>query len=93
MTSALSRNTQVHYPGWDSRWDEWVPRERLRWGSKRRSHDLQGVTPSQGDTVEMWCEGLQVPGAWLESVVHTVVDGRLRLGEVSHVNNWNMSQW
>lgn len=22
---------KIHYPGWDSRWDEWVHRDRLRW--------------------------------------------------------------
>lgn len=22
---------KVRYPGWDGRWDEWVPRHRLRW--------------------------------------------------------------
>lgn len=73
---------KVHYPGWEARWDEWVPRERLRWGSERRATALKGISPGEGDSVEMWCEGVHVPGAWLEAVVHGVKHGRLYLGEV-----------
>lgn len=73
----------MHYPGWEPRWDEWVPRERLRWGNERRAAALKGVSSQEGDSVEMWCEGVHVPGAWLEAVVHTVKNGRLYLGEVS----------
>ena len=36
--------------------------------------------------VEMWCEGLHVPGAWLEAVVHSKAQGCLNLGEVNHKN-------
>ena len=76
---------KVHYPGWEPRWDEWVPRERLRWGNERRAAALKGVSPKEGDSVEMWCEGVHVPGAWLEAVVHTVKNERLYLGEVSKI--------
>ena len=27
----LSSRYKIHYPGWISRWDEWVDRKRLRW--------------------------------------------------------------
>ena len=63
-----------------------MPRERLRWGNERRAAALKGVSPQEGDSVEMWCEGVHVPGAWLEAVVHTVKNGRLYLGEVSIFN-------
>lgn len=43
---------------------------------------MEGTTPKKGDSVEMWCQGLHVPGAWLEAVVHNVEHGRLYLGEV-----------
>ena len=73
---------QVHYPGWEDKWDEWVPRDRLRWGNERLAAALEGIAPRKGDSVEMWCQGLHVPGAWLEAVVHGVEKGRLYLGEV-----------
>lgn len=72
----------MHYPGWESRWDEWVKRDRLRWGNEGRATALRGTPPAVGDSVEMWCEGVHVPGAWLEAVVHSVKDGRLNLGEM-----------
>eukprot|EP00752_Nemacystus_decipiens_P001227 g1226.t1 len=73
---------KVHYPGWEDKWDEWVPRDRLRWGNERLAAALKGIPPRKGDSVEMWCQGLHVPGAWLEAVVHGVEKGRLYLGEV-----------
>lgn len=76
----------MHYPGWEARWDEWVTRDRLRWGNERRADVLKGIAPSEGDSVEMWCEGVHVPGAWLEADVHAVEDGRLYLGEVRNAN-------
>lgn len=74
--------TKIHYPGWESKWDEWVPRDRLRWGNERLARALKGATLAKGDSVEMWCQGLHVPGAWLEAVVHEVDKNRLYLGEV-----------
>ncbi|CAM9099799.1 unnamed protein product, partial [Scytosiphon promiscuus] len=70
-------NYKIHYPGWEAKWDEWVPRERLRWGNERLAKNLEGATPAKGDSVEMWCQGLHVPGAWLEAVVHEVEKDRL----------------
>jgi len=29
--AGLSARYKIHYPGWISRWDEWVDRSRLRW--------------------------------------------------------------
>lgn len=40
-------------------------------------------SPVKGDSVEVWCQGLHVPGAWLEAVVYEVEKGRLYLGEVN----------
>lgn len=27
----LQGKYKIRYPGWDQRWDEWVPQHRLRW--------------------------------------------------------------
>jgi RNA binding activity-knot of a chromodomain len=56
------RRYKVHYPGWESRWDEWVPRERLRWGNDARAAKLKQEPITVGDTVEIWCGGVNVPG-------------------------------
>ena len=60
---------QIHYPGWDSNWDEWVSRDRLRWP----------VDPSYlstifmvRDKIEVWCTGTHVKGAWLQARVRQV---------------------
>ena len=65
---------QIHYPGWESRWDEWVDRERLRWPMK--PDNASSAKICKGDTVELWCCGFNVPGAWLESVVKRVKKDR-----------------
>jgi hypothetical protein len=45
------------------RWDEWVPKARLRWAvDKNEIAHIQS-----DDIVELWCCGANVPGAWLES--------------------------
>lgn len=61
---------RIHYPGWDSNWDEWVVRDRLRWP----------VDPSYlstvfkvRDVVEVWCTGTHVKGAWLQARVRQVI--------------------
>lgn len=69
---------KIRYPGWESRWDEWVPRVRLRWTVKR---DVDS-TIHAGDLVELWCCGTNVPGAWLESKVKRVRGDRYCLGRV-----------
>lgn len=69
---------KIRYPGWDSRWDEWVPRARLRW--KVAANTL--VSIQAGDVVELWCCGANVPGAWLESKVKRVRNGRYCLGRI-----------
>lgn len=56
---------KIKYPGWDDRWNEWVSRSRLRW--KVETNNV--VQIRVGDPVEVWCVGMTVPGAWLESRV------------------------
>lgn len=69
---------KIRYPGWDSRWDEWVPRSRLRWAVN--ANTIAGI--HVGDIVELWCCGANVPGAWLESKVKKVRGNRFCLGKV-----------
>lgn len=63
---------KIRYPGWESRWDEWVPRSRLRWAVDRNTV----VSIHVGDTVELWCCGANVPGAWLETKVKKIRNDR-----------------
>ncbi len=69
---------KIHYPGWESRWDEWVPRTRLRWAVEANTI----CQLNAGDVVELWCCGANVPGAWLESRVKKVRDGRYCVNRV-----------
>ncbi|KAJ1414017.1 hypothetical protein B484DRAFT_454949 [Ochromonadaceae sp. CCMP2298] len=69
---------KIRYPGWESRWDEWVPRDRLRWAVSRNTL----VSIQVGDVVELWCCGANVPGAWLESKVKRIRGDRFCLGRV-----------
>lgn len=69
---------KIHYPGWDPRWDEWVPRNRLRWAVEKNT--LESIEVN--DTVELWCIGSHVPGAWLESYVRKIRHNRYCLGSV-----------
>lgn len=69
---------KIHYPGWESRWDEWVPKTRLRWVSEMDPF----VKIEVGDIVELWCCGTNVPGAWLESKVRKIKDGKYCLGKI-----------
>jgi len=70
---------KIHYPGWESRWDEWVPRNRLRWAVDKNV--LCQILA--GAEVELWCCGANVPGAWLETKVKKVGrDGRFCLHKV-----------
>ena len=69
---------KIRYPGWESRWDEWVPRDRLRWAVERNT--LCHITA--GSVVELWCCGANVPGAWLESKVKKVRGNRYCINRV-----------
>jgi hypothetical protein len=69
---------KIRYPGWESRWDEWVPRSRLRWAVSENTI----VKIDLNDVVELWCCGANVPGAWLESRVKRVRGGRYCIGGV-----------
>ena len=69
---------KIRYPGWESRWDEWVPRSRLRWAVER--NNLAKIKPDA--VVELWCCGANVPGAWLETRVKRVRNGRYCVGRV-----------
>ena len=44
---------KIHYPGWVSRWDEWVHRNRLRWATEANEFSQIRVH----DDVEIWCCG------------------------------------
>lgn len=69
---------KIRYPGWESRWDEWVPRSRLRW-----TVDFNAIAKIQvDDVVEVWCCGSNVPGAWLECVVKKISQGKYNVGKV-----------
>lgn len=69
---------KIRYPGWDSRWDEWVPRSRLRWTVQENI--IESI--NAGDIVELWCCGTNVPGAWLETKVKRTRHNRYCLGKV-----------
>eukprot|EP01033_Poteriospumella_lacustris_P008872 gene8872-6384_t len=82
-TAALSNPAhetmyKIHYPGWETRWDEWVPRSRLRWVASANDEDVLEA----GDVVELWCAGHNVPGAWLECIVKDIQQGSYCLGKV-----------
>lgn len=69
---------KVHYPGWDSKWDEWIPKSRLR-----RKVDGNNIEKIQvNDIVELWCCGNQVPGAWLETFVKKIKNEQYCVGDV-----------
>jgi hypothetical protein len=70
---------KIHYPGWESRWDEWVPRSRFRWAVD--PNVIASIFPS--DRVELWCCGSNVPGAWLEARVSRIRDGLYCINKVS----------
>jgi hypothetical protein len=74
---------KIRYPGWDSRWDEWVPRNRLRW--KVATNTLVSIQP--GDVVELWCCGANVPGAWLECKVKKIRNAKYNLGRITASGN------
>mmetsp|Transcript_16105 Transcript_16105/g.49808 ORF Transcript_16105/g.49808 Transcript_16105/m.49808 type:complete len:310 (-) Transcript_16105:63-992(-) len=59
---------RVHYLHWDSRWDEWVARDQLRWPVPEGRSGAVAI----GDVVDVWCSGHAVPGAWLRAVVATI---------------------
>lgn len=69
---------KIKYPGWDDRWDEWVPRSRLRWAVDKNTV----VQICANDAVEIWCCGATVPGAWLESRVTKIRGDRYCVGNV-----------
>lgn len=78
LNARSMRRYRVHYPGWDSRWDEWVDLHRLRWELDR---DVD--TEIEVNTVvELWCTGVNVPGAWLEARVRRIRGGMYYLGRI-----------
>ena len=70
---------KIRYPGWESRWDEWVSRARFRW----LVDNDESSCIHEGDEVELWCCGANVPGAWLETRVVKIADGQYCLKKVS----------
>jgi len=79
VEGAFSARYKIHYPGWVSRWDEWVHRNRLRW---KKCDDIDGTPIRVNDDVEVWCCGSNVPGAWLEAKVRKVRGDRYDVGRV-----------
>lgn len=73
MQLAQTRNTlkryRIHYPGWDSNWDEWVSRDRLRWPV---DSSYLSTRFRVRQVVEVWCTGTHVKGAWLQARVKQV---------------------
>ena len=53
-------------------------RSRLRWAVER--NNLARIRLN--DVVELWCCGANVPGAWLESRVKRIRNGRYCVGKV-----------
>lgn len=78
-TSSTSKRYKVHYLNWDSRWDEWVSRDQLRWPVQ----EGKTCAISPGDDVEVWCSGNTVPGAWLRAVVDRVEAELFCVGNVA----------
>ncbi|KAJ8598866.1 hypothetical protein CTAYLR_010464 [Chrysophaeum taylorii] len=78
-TSPTNKRYKVHYLNWDSRWDEWVSRDQLRWPVQ----EGKTCAISPGDDVEVWCSGNTVPGAWLRAVVDRVDDELFCVGNVA----------
>ena len=74
----MSLGYKIRYPGWDSRWDEWVLRSRLRWRVERN----ETAKLQANDSVELWCFGSNVPGAWLEARVKKVRGDSYCVGKV-----------
>lgn len=64
---------KIHYPGWDHQWDEWVVRSRLRWTVEK--NNIEKIFPD--DIVEVFCQGTQVPGAWLVTKVLEISEDNL----------------
>ena len=76
----IQRKYKIRYPGWESKWDEWVGRERLRWAV-----DTNTLTSIRNnDFVELWCCGSNVPGAWLQTQVKGVRNGQYCLSRGSN---------
>ncbi|CAM9280816.1 unnamed protein product [Pylaiella littoralis] len=70
---------RIHYPGWDSNWDEWVVRDRLRWPVD--PFYLSTVFKVR-DVVEVWCTGTHVKGAWLQARVRQIKQDQVSLKNV-----------
>lgn len=76
---------KVTFPGWQGRWDEWVPRERLRWPVKRADPRFERTIRPR-DAVEVWCSSKNVPGAWLEAKVLKVRNNKYLIGRAQTLN-------
>ncbi|CBN75917.1 conserved unknown protein [Ectocarpus siliculosus] len=70
---------KIHYPGWDSNWDEWVVRDRLRWPV---DPSYLSTTFRVREVVEVWCTGTHVKGAWLQARVRQIKQDQVSLKNV-----------
>jgi len=67
---------RAHFPGWESKWDEWITRGQIRWP---KPMDYQAeLEIDVGDHVEVLLESTRVPSVWMEGDVKKVtidIDG------------------
>ncbi|CAM9116423.1 unnamed protein product [Hapterophycus canaliculatus] len=70
---------RIHYPGWDSNWDEWVVRGRLRWPI---DPSYLSTSFKVRDVIEVWRMGTHVKGAWLQARVRQIKHDRVSLKNV-----------
>ncbi|CAM9720176.1 unnamed protein product, partial [Sphacelaria rigidula] len=70
---------RIHYPGWDSNWDEWVCRDRLRWPV---DSSYLSTRFRVRQVVEVWCTGTHVKGAWLQARVKQIKQDQVSLKNV-----------
>ena len=63
---------KIRYPGWSERWEEWVPRSKIRLAV---GGDIDSDIKAN-DIVEVWCTGQYVPGVWLLCQVKKIKRGR-----------------
>eukprot|EP00471_Norrisiella_sphaerica_P011217 CAMPEP_0184505016 /NCGR_PEP_ID=MMETSP0113_2-20130426/52748_1 /TAXON_ID=91329 /ORGANISM="Norrisiella sphaerica, Strain BC52" /LENGTH=234 /DNA_ID=CAMNT_0026894683 /DNA_START=65 /DNA_END=766 /DNA_ORIENTATION=- len=67
---------RAHFPGWESKWDEWIARTQIRW-PKPLDHNSH-LEMDIGDHVEVLLESTRVPSVWMEGEVKKVtidIDG------------------
>lgn len=72
VISHRDRHLKIRYPGWSERWEEWVPRSKIRMAT---GGDIDSDI-TVGDVVEVWCTGQHVSGVWLLCQVKKIKRGK-----------------